>query len=140
MHSRKGLIANGQRDLYSGYWVGYLLDFESKGAITATDARYSRYPPILAEVDGTPDPGWLFVQSARRPHAAPFFQSGYLDPGCAAGPTCPHAREFGIYLASIGDASKSIDIGDFVVVDPAHPVDPNAVFRYFQHRRVERSE
>ena len=128
------LLAAGQHDLYAGYWVSYVLDFSSGGAITASDARYARYLPYLQQVSSNPRSGWLFVDPRRRGYVAQLIgSSDFLDPGCAAGnDTCLDAREFKIYLADHKISSRTIAIGDFVVVLPAHPVDPDAVYRAFK--------
>ncbi|HVB04912.1 MAG TPA: glycosyltransferase family 39 protein [Acidimicrobiales bacterium] len=127
------LEARRQRTMYAGYWVSYVLDLESRGAITASDARLVRYPPYLTRVESDPRAAWLFVTPGHRSLVALHLGNApLLDPGCAAvGNRCLDARELGIYLQRRRIAYRSVTLGDFTLVEPAHPVDPQAVFRYF---------
>lgn len=47
---------------YAGYWVAYVLMFESKGGVVASDPGDDRYPPYLAAVERSSRQAWVFAR------------------------------------------------------------------------------
>jgi len=69
------LDAKGIHHVYTDYWIGYWLAFESQERIipfiVGTDNRagWNRYPPYIAEVEKSPDPAYIFVAGSDQEQA-----------------------------------------------------------------------
>lgn len=132
------LEANHVRDLYSGYWTAYPLDFESKGRLVATPlgAVYARNRAMLADVEGSADPAWLFARSRDLRQLSPLAGTTLLDPGCAVkGDRCLTAGELQDWLQSHRLDYRLLDLGDYQAVVPGRSIPPQQVLSAFHIAR-----
>jgi hypothetical protein len=117
--------------LYAGYWVAYVLSFESRGRIIATDPYYARNPAFVAAV-AAHDSAWLFVDPADRRLAREITDSSLLDPGCAVlTNNCLVAGELESYLTKRHIAYTVLTVAPFVAVVPTAPLDGARVIRAY---------
>jgi hypothetical protein len=59
------IAAHHVKDAYATYWMAYRVMFETGGAAVVAPYNYDRYPPIMAAVEASPDPAYLFVSASR---------------------------------------------------------------------------
>jgi hypothetical protein len=123
------LVAKGIHNVIAGYWIAGTLTFESRGAVTATDVRYDRHTPYLAQIERTHF-GYLFVRPSRQVATAAVIGSPLLDPGCAVvHDRCLTAARLLSLLSRRGIGARVVSLGDFEAVLPAAWVSPDDVFR-----------
>jgi hypothetical protein len=74
------LDANNIRHVYTDYWIGYPLAFESQERIvpfiiaSGNQVGWNRYPPYVTEVERSPNPAYIFVAGSEDEQAF----AGYL--------------------------------------------------------------
>jgi hypothetical protein len=126
--------------VWAGYYVAVLLDWESRGAITASNLRYG-FSPSYSAVATAKAPAWLFAEpgSARSAGHALDSYSDLLNPACLIAPSgnCEDPLDpgsFEAFLAQQRIAYRVVHIGPMVAVQPARPI-PQSVLRAL-HRSV----
>ena len=119
----------GLHDLVAGYWMAYVLDFESHGTLVATDFLSDRYPPYAAAVLEAPHAGWLFYLPAGQTpsEVAP----ALLEPGCISGYPCIFPAELESWLETQGVGYQVKRLGSFVLVVPSQPIDIVKVYNTY---------
>ena len=125
-----GLERDGIHDAYAGYWVAYVLDFEARGALIATNAgpTYVRYQPYLELVEHSHDPAWIFADPRFRGQNAEAFSTKFLDLGCAtARARCLQVGTLERWLSRRRTHFSVVNIGSFTVVRPGRPTSAAAV-------------
>jgi hypothetical protein len=111
--------------VWAGYYVSWLLNWESKGAITASDVRYGP-STYYSAVQDSKMPAWLFVEpgSAVSVGHALDINSTLLDPGCLFQHRdfCVQPRSFEAFLAQQRVAYRVVHVGPLIAVEPARPI------------------
>lgn len=114
--------------VWAGYYVAVMLDWESHGAITASNARYG-FSPSYSAVATAKASAWLFAEpgSAQSAGYALDTESDLLNPACeiaasghCEGPLDP--RSFEAFLAQQRIAYRVVYIGPMVAVQPDRPI------------------
>lgn len=114
--------------VWAGYYVAVMLDWESRGVITASNVRYG-FSPSYSAVATAKAPAWLFAEpgSARSAGSALDTEPDLLNPACVIptsgtcqGPLDPGSFE--AFLAQQGIAYRVVPIGPMVAVQPARPI------------------
>jgi Dolichyl-phosphate-mannose-protein mannosyltransferase len=117
------LLGAAVHDLYAGYWVGTVLDFDSHGALTTTDLPFSRYPPYTRAVESSPRAAWLFLNPVDAARVKAETATTLVDPGCNSNHRgCLALPIFENYLRKTGDGFETETVGDFISVLPDRPV------------------
>ena len=126
--------------VWAGYYVALLLDWESRGEITASNVRYGLSPSYSA-VATAKAPVWLFAEpgSARSAGNALDTSSDLLNPACLIPPSgsCDDPLDpgsFETFLAQQRIAYRVVHMGPMVAVQPARPI-PETVLKAL-HRSV----
>jgi hypothetical protein len=126
--------------VWAGYYVAVMLDWESRGEITASNVRYG-FSPSYSAVAAAKAPAWLFAEhgSAQSAGYALDTDSHLLNPACIIPSTsnCEDPldpRSFEAFLAQQRIAFRVVHIGPMVAVQPARPI-PQTVLRAL-HRSV----
>ncbi|MCU1489520.1 MAG: hypothetical protein JWM85_925 [Acidimicrobiaceae bacterium] len=128
------LSSAGVHDVYAGYWTAYVLGFESVGRLDVTPLgrTYARYRPLLATVERSPHPAWLFARPSAVAALSELTGSSVLDPGCAAlTDPCLQPGTFEGWLRSHKIAFHTLSLGDYEAVIPERSVSPEPVLRHF---------
>lgn len=99
------LERHGDTRLFTSYWNAFRIDLISGGAVVATPSVHNvaRYPPYDRAVRAAPSPAWVFFVGSVKLHT------------------------FEQWMAATHIASRSYDVGGFVVVDPEVKVLPEQV-------------
>jgi hypothetical protein len=122
------LTAAGIHDLYAGYWVGTVVDFESKGSVTTTDLPYTRYQPYTTAVESATKTAWLFLRPGNGALARAELETALVDPGCVDNLRgCLAPAQLESFLRAAHDPFTSVVVGAFVEVVPGRPVDPHSL-------------
>jgi len=103
----------------------YVLAFESRGAIVASDARvhYARYLAFHTEVSEAARQGWVFADPEEYRRAATYVGVSVLDPGCAAvGDTCLKPSQFISWLKSHDVGYQVLRAEPFLAIVPDHSI------------------
>lgn len=120
----------GVHEAVAGYWVAYELTFESRGSLVATDLRFVRYQPYVAQVLGASRCAWVFDQPVGAEGSDPAL--GYYDPGgVATAPPFLYAAQLESWLDAHDIAYRSVRVGDLLALVPARRVPPVTVFTHF---------
>ena len=126
--------------VWAGYYVALLLDWESRGEITASNVRYG-FSPSYSGVATAKAPAWLFAEpgSAQSAGYALDTSSDLLNPACLIPPSgnCEDPMEpgsFEAFLAQQRISYRVVHMGPMVAVQPARPI-PETVLRAL-HRSV----
>jgi 4-amino-4-deoxy-L-arabinose transferase-like glycosyltransferase len=126
--------------VWAGYYVALLLDWESRGEITASNVRYGS-SPYYSAVATAKAPAWLFAQpgSAQSAGYALDTYSDLLNPTCLillTGNCGDHVDPGGFeaFLAQHRIAYRVVHIGPMVAVQPTRPI-PETVLSAL-HRSV----
>ena len=120
--------------VWAGYSVALLLDWESRGQITASNVRYG-LPPYYAAVATAKAPAWLFAEPGRAQSAGYALDtfSDLLNPACLI-PSSGNCEDpidpgrFEAFLAQQGIAYRVVRLGPMIAVQPARPI-PETVLR-----------
>jgi 4-amino-4-deoxy-L-arabinose transferase-like glycosyltransferase len=105
------LVADNRHQLYTDYWIGYPIMFESGETVLAyiVSGGFNRYVPPADNVQRTPNPAWVFT------------------PGSEA------ERQFLEQLRSIGGQAEVADVGGYRVYTDVEPLaamrPPDQAFR-----------
>ncbi len=126
--------------VWAGYYVALLLEWESRGQITASNVRYG-FSPYYSAVATARAPAWLFAVpgSAQSAGHALDVYSETLNPVCLipSSGMCEDPIDpgtFEAFLAQHGIAYRVVPIGPMIAVQPARPI-PATVLRAL-HRSV----
>jgi hypothetical protein len=111
--------------VWAGFYLSWLLNWESLGAITASDVRYGP-STYYSAVESSKAPAWLFVEpeSARSAGHVLDINSTLLDPGCLihhAG-FCVQPGSFEAFLARQRIAYRVVHVGPLIAVEPERPI------------------
>jgi len=112
----RGIEQAGVHHVVASYWVSYVLDFESHGAVVATDILTDRYPAYAKTVQAASRAGWVFYLPAGQTdaEAAP----AMLEPGCTSGLVCLFPDTLEAWLRSHGIGYTQEQLGEFLLVVP----------------------
>ena len=105
------LVADNRHQLYTDYWIGYPIMFETGETVLAyiVSGGFNRYVPPADNVQRTPNPAWVFT------------------PGSEA------EREFLEQLRSVGGQAEVADVGGYRVYTDVEPLaamrPPDQAFR-----------
>jgi 4-amino-4-deoxy-L-arabinose transferase-like glycosyltransferase len=126
--------------VWAGYYVALLLDWESRGEITASNVRYG-FSPFYSAVATAKAPAWLFAEprSAQSAGYALDTYADLLNPTCLIPPsgTCEDPVDpgsFEAFLAQHRIAYRVVPMGSMIAVQPSRPI-PETVLRAL-HRAV----
>ena len=126
--------------VWAGYYVALLLEWESRGEITASNVRYGLSPSYSAMATAKA-PVWLFAEpgSAQSAGNALDTSSDLLNPACLIPPSgsCDDPLDpgsFENFLAQQRIAYRVVHLGPMVAVQPARPI-PETVLNAL-HRSV----
>ena len=114
-------------DVYAGYWLAYILDFESGERVTASDPEFDRHLPYLAAIEGGPTPGGSLrirrgVARRRSPSATP--RSTRVARRVER---CLLPSTFEAWLRHHAIGYRVTPLGDFLLIQPASRIDPRRV-------------
>jgi hypothetical protein len=120
--------------VWAGYYVAVLLDWESRGQITASNVRYG-FSPSYSAVATAKAPAWLFAApgSAGSAGYALNTYSDLLNPTCLIPPSgnCEGPLDpgrFESFLAQQRIAYRVVRMGPMIAVQPSRPI-PQTVLR-----------
>ena len=126
--------------VWAGYYVAYLLNWESRGEITASNARYG-ISPYYSAVATAKGPAWLFAEpgSAQSAGYALDTPSDLLNPACLipSSGKCEDPMDpgsFEAFLAQHRIPYRVVHMGPMVAVEPSRPI-PETVLKAL-HRSV----
>jgi hypothetical protein len=125
VHLTRSLEAAHLDHLWAGHLVSWLLDWESGGAIAASDVRYPNQD-YYSEVARANAPGWLFVQPQKLASVATTLDIDprILDPGCEINEPslCVKPATLESFLATRHYGYRVVNMGPFLVVEPSKTV------------------
>jgi hypothetical protein len=116
------LVHDDVRFAYANYWVAYVLDFTSKGRISASPLLCPRvqYPPLYHVVQSSGIPAWLFVAPTNLDRATKQFGETDLELN-------ESEQKFLSEIARAGIPYHIVRAGVLDAVVPARPLTPKLV-------------
>jgi hypothetical protein len=117
-------------DVWAGYSISWLIDWQSGGQITSSDMRYGNqvYYNTVANAE---DPAWLFVAPGKSDAAALMFDIDprVLNPACLISEQslCLDPATFETFLTQHGIAYRTVPIGPLVAIVPSKRVPDEAL-------------
>jgi hypothetical protein len=112
-------------NVWAGYSISWLIDWQSGGQITASDMRYANqdYYNTVASAN---DPAWLFVEPGKADSAASMFDidARVLNPACLISEQslCLDPATFETFLTRHGIGYGTVSIGPLVAIVPSKRV------------------
>lgn len=132
-------VENAHLDkVWSGYYISWLINWESHGRVTASDVRYGP-TSYYSAVAGAKAPAWLFADPSWNPRsvgAAVDITYQLINPGCLDGQLdfCLTPGEFESFLAQHDIAYRVVHMSPLIAIEPAQRI-PKRVLAAF-HRSV----
>jgi 4-amino-4-deoxy-L-arabinose transferase-like glycosyltransferase len=117
-------------DVWAGYSISWLVNWQSGGRVTASDMRYANQD-YYNTVAGAKDPSWLFIVPGKADSAAALLDIDprVLNPACLISDQslCLDPATFETFLTQERIGYRTLLIGPFVAIVPSRRVPEEAL-------------